>query len=86
MKTFIVEKEVVRHATRYEVASDGSLVDKLGWSFDYAEPQTVGFLVQVFEGEEYIESKYYPVYNNESEVFEQIKTDFPPEEYQNNEW
>ena len=88
MKTFTVEKETVKQASRYEVASDGSLISELPWDFEFCEPYTIGFLVQVFDDNDdnYYETKYYPVYHNEDKVLKQIKADFPPEEYQNNNW
>lgn len=86
MKTFTVEKETIKSASRYPVASDGTITNHIPWDFEYVEPQTIGFFVQVFDGNEYEGCKFYPVYENESEVLEQIKADFPPDKYQNNEW
>ena len=92
MKYFTVEKEVMRSTYSYEVASDGS---QIGESWECDRPEVVvGFNVHIYEEwGEHIDTKFYPVkvdmgtyQGNEDEVLDKIKADFPPSEYQNNEW
>ena len=92
MKYFTVEKEVIRNTYSYEVASDGS---QIGESWECDRPEiVVGFNVHIYEEwGEHIDTEFYPVNtntesyeNNEDRVLEQIKADYPPSEYQNNEW
>lgn len=92
MRYFTVEKEVMRSTYSYEVASDGSQIGE-SWECDRPEV-TVGFNVHIYEEwGEHVDTKFYPVTTdlrtyegNEGEVLEKIKADFPPTEYQNNEW
>lgn len=94
MKYFTVEKEVMRVApVCYGVASDGS---QLGdeWETDWEQALTTGFSVHIYDKDGmHYSTEFYPVItdtkswtDNAEEVLSQIKRDFPPSEYQNNEW
>lgn len=92
MKTFTVEKEVAFQTKCYEVASDGTQIGDW-WEKDPELEITIGFTVHTYQDNEHISTEFYPVQtdmqsllNDEDKVLEQIKADFPPSEYQNNEW
>lgn len=94
MKTFTVEREVMRVApVCYEVASDGS---QLGdeWETDWVQELTTGFTVHIYDDDNiHHDTEFYPVMtdtkdwtDNAEEILTRIKQDFPPSEYQNYEW
>lgn len=92
MKTFTVEKEVALTSKCYTVASDGERIGDW-WEKDPDIEITIGFSVHAYEDNEHISTKFYPVdtnmlslTNNEREVLEKIKADFPPSEYENLDW
>lgn len=94
MKRFTVEKEIMRTApVCYTVGKDGEQVAD-EWETDYIQCMTTGFTVHVYEEDGvHYNTEFYPVTtdtaswtDNEGDVLEQIKRDFPPTEYQNDEW
>lgn len=94
MRYFTVEREVMRAVpVCYGVARDGSqLADE--WEEDWEQEITTGFTVHVYEegGTQY-HTEFYPVLtntegwtDNAEDVLARIERDYPPSEYQNNEW
>ena len=94
MRYFEVQKEVLRGTpVMFNVHSDGTQsCDE--WEEDFVQEITTGFAVKSYnEDGSDSEMTFYPCNvdfgtweANEDEVLEQIKQDFPPTEYQNNEW
>ena len=93
MKYFTVEKEkLVGTLVTGGVYSDGEYIN-LPSDTDLQETVT-GFTVTIYdEGGMIKECKFYPVSintrdwaTNEDEVLEQIKSDYPAPEWQNNNW
>lgn len=97
-KFFSVEKEImyVKDIDRFPVYSDG---EKSGDNYNvdvdgYPETITIGFLVNIYGEDGFLKRcEFYPVNtnmldftNNEKEVLDKIKADFPAGEWQNNEW
>lgn len=95
MKTFYVEKEVMRCApVRYEVHSDGT---EAGAEYESSEVYEICTGFTVCEQEEghllTFNEEFYPVQtdtavftDNSEQVLEQIKRDYPAPEWQNNNW
>lgn len=95
MKNFRVEEEYVARINRIEVASDGEPVGE-PYDVDSDSCQSITLGYNVFEEDEegytwHIE--FYPVQtdmrtfkSNKKEVLEQIKSDYPAPDWQNNEW
>lgn len=94
MKTFTVEREIMRTApVCYTVARDGSqLADE--WETDWEQEITTGFTVHSYDEDgEHYHTEFYPVFtntegwtDNAEDVLARIERDYPPSEYQNNEW
>lgn len=94
MRYFTVEKEVMRATpVCYTVARDGSqLADE--WETDWEQEITTGFAVHSYDEDgTHYNTEFYPVItdtegwtDNSDKVLAQIEHDYPPTEYQNNEW
>lgn len=95
MKTFYVEKEIMRCApVCYEVYADGTEAEDEHETSDVYEICT-GFTVYEQEEGRLMTSntEFYPVQtdtavftDNSEQVLEQIKRDYPAPEWQNNNW
>lgn len=94
MKYFEVQKEVMRCApVMYSVHFDGTQSSD-EWEEDFEQEVTTGFAVKYYDEDgSNGDTIFYPCKvdfetweANEDEVLTQIKRDFPPSEYQNNEW
>ena len=94
MRYFEVQKEVLRGTpVMFNVYSDGTQsCDE--WEEDFEQEITTGFAVKSYDEDgSNSEMTFYPCKvdftnweANEDEVLNQIKEDFPPSDYQNNEW
>jgi hypothetical protein len=77
----------------FNVYSDGTQSSD-EWEEDFEQEITTGFAVKSYDEDgSNSEMTFYPCKvnftnweANEEEVLEQIKQDFPPSDYQNNEW
>lgn len=94
MKYFEVQKEVMRGApVMFNVYSDGAQSSD-EWEEDFVQEITTGFAVKYYDEDGTGgDTTFYPCKvdfgtwgANEEEVLEEIKRDFPPTEWQNNEW
>lgn len=94
MKYFEVQKEVMRGApVMFNVYSDGTQSSD-EWEEDYVQEITTGFAVKYYDEDGTGgDTTFYPCKvdfgtweANEEEVLAEIKRDFPPTEWQNNEW
>lgn len=101
MKYFDVERIVIGGKQYRElVASDGTVLDEMaGYTDDNPIRIVAGFMVIEYgeDGHEGYAECFYPVHtryddlgvptdNDEVEVLDKIRHDFPPSEYQNNDW
>ena len=93
-KYFEVRKEVLNGVLRqYNVLADGTHAGT-SESEGQAREITTGFSVWEYDAEGYTtNTEFYPVVtnmgdftNNEDEVLEKIKQDYPAGEWQNHEW
>lgn len=94
MRYFEVQKEVMRGApVMFNVYSDGTQSSD-EWEEDFVQEITTGFAVKYYDEDgSNSEMTFYPCKvdfgtweANEEEVLAEIKRDFPPTEWQNNEW
>lgn len=98
MKNFTVEREylLIREFRRERVCSDGSEASD-GYDVDSENLPTeitTGFVVELWDEDNRINDHiFFPVEtnmddftNNEQEVLERIKKEFPAGDYQNNDW
>lgn len=94
MKYFTVEKETMNVAPIiYPVNASGEQSAD-AWESDFVQEIATGFCVnELGEDGRTEEVNFYPIQtntrdftNNEEEVLGQIKKDYPPTEWQNNEW